>query len=663
MMLVQLICVSVSLISHHHYVSILADDRAALPLDTFLTDQIPPSSNNPTLTALMLQNFVHHGQNIEIEERTLSLCGHSTEIVHTNNLLVPSPNDEDEMMSKDCLNISPIFAVRNSTLSLFDMTLTASTGGSFIARVSSSDVTVSRSDIWSNGFQSPFLVDGGSHFGSCEMLFVEVSHRSENSHLLLPLVSSSFGAQLPSTVSTIRNQLFLRGIALSISNCEMRHSTGPLFDIGTLDDRTDQLNVDCVVALSDCTLRNLTTSDQMLIVDRHLRTAQKVVNCQLSSSFGNIWGAISCGLDTPGSFFVINSSFSNIQPSSLLSPPHSPHTNTNTVFEAATRQEPSLDDFKLISCQFSQIDGTEALIHLNQPLSSSSRTVTLTRCSFCECGRTEGSPSMLLLCGIESVGLFDVSFVRCGGRDGLSIVVISDSIVDSNSSLHFVECGSSELSLTGLVNTTELGMIGDTDSPSPSPFLFPIHQTNNTRRQNSQDLTVAVSVHDTNHPDYYSITLSCPGITGLMFDLTLQGSVYSETETMWISGGFGGWNFNFFPIGISVPDDTIRLWPGYAFCEDGNDYNIVLNPTTFKVPSRRLKLTAGTPATRYNTDYTTDCDHAGTSSNRIDRISQFLGQDHIDTERTLVVRRHRVLTHPCRIVHVVTKCRQLSLHC
>ncbi|KAK2951511.1 hypothetical protein BLNAU_13533 [Blattamonas nauphoetae] len=284
----------------------------------------------------------------------------------------------------------------------------------------------------------------------------------------------------------ITSNLKLEGIALSISDCKMCHSTGPLFDFGTLDDRTNQLNVDCDVTLSDCTIRNVTTSNQVPIIDHHLRMTQKVVNCRLSSSFGNIWGAISCGLDTSGSLFGMNCSFSNIQPSSLHHAPHSLPTNTNSVFESPTRQEPTSDELTLISCRFFlQIEGAEALIHLSSTRSSSSRTVMLADCSFHECGCSEGSPSTLLLCGMGSVCLFDVSFVKCGGLNGSSIVVIENSIVDSNSSIHFIDSGSSELYLTDLVNTAELGLIGYTDSPSPSPFLSPVHKTHRSDRSNA----------------------------------------------------------------------------------------------------------------------------------------------------------------------------------
>ncbi|KAK2953643.1 hypothetical protein BLNAU_11364 [Blattamonas nauphoetae] len=362
----------------------------------------------------------------------------------------------------------------------------------------------------------------------------------------------------------------------------VRHSTGPLFDFGTLDDQTDQLNVDCVVALSDCTLRNLTTSNQMPIVDRHLRTAQKVVNCQLSSSFGNIWGAISCGLDTPGSFFGINSSFSNIQPSSLLSPPHSPHTNTNSVFESPTRQEPSMDELTLISCRFSQIEGTEALIHLNQPLSSSSQTVTLTHCSFCECGCAEGSPSTLLLCGIESVGLFDVSFVRCGGLNGSSIVVISDSMVDSKSSIHFVDSGSSELSLTDLVNSAELGLIGDTDSPSPSPFLSTVTQTKHSTHSNKLT-TLSVEEKYTQFDQFFTLVFTFYDLTDIEIQVEL---INYEKKAVCLDGnGDGILKLSYQPDGLYDPDKNSEV---QLAAEAVGEYVIGFWPPTFRIPRRIL---------------------------------------------------------------------------
>ncbi|KAK2962966.1 hypothetical protein BLNAU_1989 [Blattamonas nauphoetae] len=374
------------------------------------------------------------------------------------------------------------------------------------------------------------------------------------------------------------SQLKLEGITLSISDCEMRHSTGPLFDSGSLDDRTNQLNVDSDVTLSDYTLRNITTSNQMPVIGRHQRILQKVVNCRLSSSFGNIWGALSCGLDTSGSFFGMNCSFSNIQPSSLLSAPHSLLTNTNSIFESPIRQEPTCDELILISCRFSQIEGTEALIHLSTTRSSSSQTVTLADCSFDECGCSEGSPSTLLLCGIGSVCLFDVSFVKCGGHDGSSIVVIENSFVDSNSSIHFVDSGSSELCLTDLVNAEELGLIGDTDSPSPSPFLSSILRTHLNRQPNLPEARIFVNVRDDSSPDSFTLLFYSDTLTDIQVDVLITVGLRTlELD----SRGNGEWRCDYQPVGIYPSDCVLELRP---YGNILTQYDVQFNPPTVRTP-------------------------------------------------------------------------------
>ncbi|KAK2940115.1 hypothetical protein BLNAU_24977 [Blattamonas nauphoetae] len=128
------------------------------------------------------------------------------------------------------------------------------------------------------------------------------------------------------------------------------------------------------------------------------------------------------------------------------------------------------------------------------------------------------------LSGIGSIGLFDVSFVRCGGFDGSSIVVIENSFVDSTSSVHFVESGSSELCLTDLVNVAEFGLIGDTDSPSPSPFLSPIPRTLQSNLSN-QAVEIYVSTRDDGNMGYFVVIFNSQQLKdySLSVELTFCG--------------------------------------------------------------------------------------------------------------------------------------------
>ncbi|KAK2963055.1 hypothetical protein BLNAU_2078 [Blattamonas nauphoetae] len=398
----------------------------------------------------------------------------------------------------------------------------------------------------------------------------------------------------------ITTQLKLEGVAVSISDCEMRLSTGPLFDFGTLDDRTNQLNVDCVATLSDCTLQNITTSNQIPVIDSHQRMIQKVVNCRISSSFGNIWGAISCGLDTPESFFGMNCSFSNIQPSSLLSAPHSLPTNTNSIFESQIRQESTCDELILISCRFSHIEGTEALIHLNTTRSSSSRTVTLTDCSFHECGCSDGSPSTLLLCGAGSVCLFDVSFVKCGGLNGSSIIVIENSFVDSTSSLLFVDSGSSELYLTDLVNPEELGLIGDTDSPSPSPFLSAILRTHLNRKPNLPLDIIMVTTLDESSPDFFTLIFHSDQLKSIFIDVELGGI---ETQSLFFDQyGNGILECFYRPYG---PYGSLECYQLIATGQITSEYEIQFEPPDFCAPTMPIPVIVISveAVDAYNPDY------------------------------------------------------------
>ncbi|KAK2953654.1 hypothetical protein BLNAU_11375 [Blattamonas nauphoetae] len=121
---------------------------------------------------IYLPNGIFSSCGYPVVSRTLTLEGMKTELhisVERNILETETPNGIDSS-SADEDSLLSIFGIRNSTVSLTSLCLHSEGTSSLIASVSSSFVTVSESDIRSNGMNCPFVMLGGKVDGqSCDI--------------------------------------------------------------------------------------------------------------------------------------------------------------------------------------------------------------------------------------------------------------------------------------------------------------------------------------------------------------------------------------------------------------------------------------------------------------------------------------------------------------
>ncbi|KAK2954898.1 hypothetical protein BLNAU_10228 [Blattamonas nauphoetae] len=291
-------------------------------LDEELTRSFSSNENrNRLLNRIVLDHDSYIGKELPIVEQTLEISGSSTLILHSNQIRPEQNVDLGNPELTRPPQLSPIFVLSNSTMSLSALSISAIQPNAIICSLSSSVQFVSDCRITSNGQQCPFVVVDGQTTESTSITMMNVSHQIPNTFSLLPLISSQMGLNDLQHHLHSSSPLTILGIGLSISHKLLPRSTGPLFDFGAPSQVVQQLNHDLTVTLSTSTFENMTTPSQPPRRERHPRLAQTVVGSTLSSSSGNIWSAVSLGMNIGGSFSVINSSFSHIHPSLLLSPP------------------------------------------------------------------------------------------------------------------------------------------------------------------------------------------------------------------------------------------------------------------------------------------------------------------------------------------------------
>ncbi|KAK2961855.1 hypothetical protein BLNAU_3292 [Blattamonas nauphoetae] len=278
---------------------------------------------------IVLDHGSYIGKELLVTGLTLDIGGTLTLILHSDPIRAEQNVDLGHPKLSHPPQLSPIFVLSNSTMSLSTLSISAVHPTSIICSISSSVQFVSNCRITSNGQQCPFVVVDGQTTESTSITMMNVSHQIPNTFSLLPLISSQMGLNDLQDHLHSSSPLTIVGIGLSMSHTILPRSTGPLFDFGEPSHIIEQLNLDLTVTLSTSNFENMTTHSQPPRREHHPRLAQTVVGVTLSSSSGNIWSAVSLGMNTGGSFSVINSSFSHIRPSLLLSPP--PTSTPNQV--------------------------------------------------------------------------------------------------------------------------------------------------------------------------------------------------------------------------------------------------------------------------------------------------------------------------------------------
>ncbi|KAK2954880.1 hypothetical protein BLNAU_10210 [Blattamonas nauphoetae] len=322
------------------FVALSSSSRPVVPfkprsLDEKLTRSFNSNENRNRLpNRIVLDRDSYIGKELPVVGQTLDISGTSTLILHSNQIRPEQNVDLGHTKLSHPPKLSPIFVLSNSTMSLSTLSISAVHPNAIICSLSSSVQFVSNCRITSNGQQCPFVVVDGQTTESTSITMLNVSHQIPNTFSLLPLISSQMGLNNLQRHLHSSSPLTIVGIGLSMSHTILPRSTGPLFDFGAPSQVVKQLNHDLTVTLSTSTFENMTTHSQPPRREHHPRLAQTVVGSTLSSSSGNIWSAVSLEMNTGGSFSAINSSFSHIHPSLLLSPPptSTPNQDTNPYY-------------------------------------------------------------------------------------------------------------------------------------------------------------------------------------------------------------------------------------------------------------------------------------------------------------------------------------------
>ncbi|KAK2946778.1 hypothetical protein BLNAU_18308 [Blattamonas nauphoetae] len=243
----------------------------------------------------------------------------------TENGIDSSSADEDWQLS--------MFRIRNSTVSLTSLCLNSEVLSSLIASVSSSFVTVSESDIRSNGMNSPFVMltgmgDGQScDIGSCLDIW-NCRHISSSLLSLVPLAElcrkSDHTVNAGKGWTDIEETKYVAEIRisaseLSISDCCLTFGTGPLIGFGSETDKTpasvEHATLPWKVSshLMKSQIVNTTSTPSNWKVEEleRMELTQVVTNSRVCSCTNHLYGTACMDMNAKvmGSLLSLNTSF------------------------------------------------------------------------------------------------------------------------------------------------------------------------------------------------------------------------------------------------------------------------------------------------------------------------------------------------------------------
>ncbi|KAK2963743.1 hypothetical protein BLNAU_1310 [Blattamonas nauphoetae] len=448
----------------------------------FFLDEQTQISNNDNWKEnhiLRLPNGEFSSCGYPVISRTLTLEGMKTEVhisVEQNAHETETENGIDSSSAVDHSLIS-IFRIRNSTVSLSSLCLNSDQPSSLIASVSSSSVTVSDSDIRSNGANSPFVMLVGKANGQSgdigsSLHLSKCSHISSSLVSLVPLTEIShkldqhMNARKP--WETNENSQFVEEMRISASELAIRDScltfgTGPLIGFGYDKDNTELGGEQAVLprkvssSLMKSQIMNTTSNPSGLIVDEAetMELTQRVMSSCVCLSTNHLYGTacVDMNANVMGSLLSLNTSFSSCLTDTAT------HLGQHFVTQQYLTQSAS---FKL--CTFKECSTLSygAAIYLRD-----NGSLVVEECSFKACITTSSTSAGGALYFIASTGATfkanSSSFVGCsagigGGtlcHDGPSAIVLNCVFIDSTSkttggciSLHSWDALSTSSSIT-----------------------------------------------------------------------------------------------------------------------------------------------------------------------------------------------------------------------
>ncbi|KAK2956728.1 hypothetical protein BLNAU_8362 [Blattamonas nauphoetae] len=212
-----------------------------------------------------------------------------------------------------------LFDVQNSTLCMISWCLDVGKSGRSACLLSSSDLTIVRSEIISNMECPPFIVRGDLDGPGSQIQIIRSSHKS-TSNIVLPLVGTSqntrgidSGMQMKKDTTAdneLGQSLSICGEGLSMNNQHFPLGTGPLFTFNSCRAFDTVLHVD--TNLLESSLVNVSSSDFSLSQQLFgSEVSQRVVGNSVSHSTNHDSGTGMLSPNLGGSLTCLNTSFSS----------------------------------------------------------------------------------------------------------------------------------------------------------------------------------------------------------------------------------------------------------------------------------------------------------------------------------------------------------------
>ncbi|KAK2945659.1 hypothetical protein BLNAU_19393 [Blattamonas nauphoetae] len=271
-----------------------------------------------------------------------------------------------------------LFMFDNSTVSLNKLIFDCGSDGMALAKVKSSEVVVSSSKVISNLKQTAFVVGTGMDGVGSSISVIDCSFISSSSMVLLPLVRTSPCLPTPprdsSSTDTPHSDntspfLSVRGAGLVLSNVDLILGTGPLLDFGLLSHRSSRSGEigggETSTFLVGSVLRNVTSrgcSPEQLGHPSGL--SQKLIGTEVTLSTSHLDGTGCLDINTFGSVYCVNTTFSHCSSNAESSPIAHQHFSSGDRFVSSQTAPLSLS-FRL--CTFTSMTSRSNGSQLDRP--------------------------------------------------------------------------------------------------------------------------------------------------------------------------------------------------------------------------------------------------------------------------------------------------------
>ncbi|KAK2961092.1 hypothetical protein BLNAU_3860 [Blattamonas nauphoetae] len=424
--------------------------------------QSSSSKNRNGNDIIHLPNGIFSSCGYPVISRTLTLEGLKTELhisAEQNALETETENGIDSSSADEDWQLS-MFRIRNSTVSLTSLCLNNEGRSSLIASVSSSFVTVSESDIRSNGMNSPFVMltgmtDGQSgDIGSCLDVW-NCRHISSSLLSLVPLAELSRKSDLAVNGETGWTEVEERGFAssvrisarsLSICDCCLTFGTGPLIGFGSGREMREPggeqaalpWKVSSQLVKSQIMNTTSTPSNVTHCELEGMELTQRVTGSRVCSCTNHLYGTVCVDMNANvmGSFLSLNTSFSSCLTDT---PTHlGRHFTTNQSLAQSAF-------FKL--CTFNAC--SSALSHGGAISSWQSGSLLVEECSFKTCRTTNNSGAGGAVCFMSLTDIPFIanssSFVGCSSKGSAGTVYLQKAPSSTFLNCVFIDSQSSRM--------------------------------------------------------------------------------------------------------------------------------------------------------------------------------------------------------------------------